>query len=642
MGASDAGETAEKADDDAADNVADKATAAQGDMPTSSGSSSGSRLFQDGSRFLQDGNRLSQDGSRLSQDGSRLSLDGSRLWQEEKHFLAIEEEGKGGSPSYEKGSEVVDKAAAAQQDTRTSGGGSGGGSRLSQGGGSLSQDDGRLSQDGSRLTQKDKIPFNSEEEAGGRSHSYEEAIDVPYKAAAAQQGRWASNGSGSGSRLSQDGSRLSNDEKKICISAGGEDDPHSFEEGSASLVARPPSLPSQLTPQQQQEEEEGSQHWRSKDVRDWAGEVKGIGNSPTPPRKTTTHPSSQLASALASSYLITAAANTRTKTGVGAVSTSGGGNSIDSGNGSGSGASSITPANTAAIATATTATIATATTATITTTTDSITTAGSTDLLQQPPFPARRRLRIYPAGNRTNKWVTREIAALEFLTGVRMRNESAIRARATSSVSISGSGAGAGGLQLVDDAEFSLTTGGGENSWRWPQQQQQGIGEGEAVVGSLAPGGVSVGAAEDYGGVGGGDGGGGADDQQNDDSDSDNGWLDQPLPSLAEGVGIGGGSGSGMPTQKSRGAPVRRNSGLGRRMTGAGSPAPARRLRGREAAHIRVPATFRHRLQSFSGHSAAVVRQWEQGLTQQVSLSIRGRWAGGVVLFLFGWAAQLK
>lgn len=69
--------------------------------------------------------------------------------------------------------------------------------------------------------------------------------------------------------------------------------------------------------------------------------------------------------------------------------------------------------------------------------------------LPQPPpalLSARRGntrgKRIYQAGNRTNKWVTREIAALDFLTGVPMRNEAAVRARATNGTARGGGLAG--------------------------------------------------------------------------------------------------------------------------------------------------------------------------------------------------------
>ncbi|CAN0321981.1 unnamed protein product, partial [Scytosiphon promiscuus] len=64
------------------------------------------------------------------------------------------------------------------------------------------------------------------------------------------------------------------------------------------------------------------------------------------------------------------------------------------------------------------------------------------------PVPAnKRRLRIYPSGrNRTSKWVTREIAALDFLTGLRMRNEAAIVAAGTIGARGWGGGGGIGAV----------------------------------------------------------------------------------------------------------------------------------------------------------------------------------------------------
>lgn len=212
------------------------------------------------------------------------------------------------------------------------------------------------------------------------------------------------------------------------------------------------------------------------------------------------------------------------------------------------------------------------------------------DLFQQPPFPVRRRLRIYPARNHTSKWVTREIAALDFLTGVRMKNEPAIRARS-------------GGMS-ADTSELAFP-GCAEGTSRWSKDQH---GEGTSTGD-----GNTFGDNRTSGGDGGKSSRNGAVSQGDDDSDSDGGWLDQPLPSTA-----GGDTSSG----RFRATPTGRNSGAGGRMSGAESPAPARRLRGREAAHIRVPSSFRHRMHSFPGHSAAVVRQWEQGLTQQASTPI--------------------
>ncbi|CAM9215945.1 unnamed protein product [Phaeothamnion confervicola] len=49
------------------------------------------------------------------------------------------------------------------------------------------------------------------------------------------------------------------------------------------------------------------------------------------------------------------------------------------------------------------------------------------------------------------------------------------------------------------------------------------------------------------------------------------------------------------------------------------SPAPGRRLPGASATLVRVPAAFRHRMSRLPGHHAAVVRQWEEGLTRQRS-----------------------
>lgn len=233
------------------------------------------------------------------------------------------------------------------------------------------------------------------------------------------------------------------------------------------------------------------------------------------------------------------------------------------------------------------------------------------DSLQQPPFPARRRLRIYPAGNRTNKWVTRELAALDFLTGIRMRNEAAIRAR--------GANGNRGGVS-TEDADFSSSGGraSDNNRLNWPQQHDGGGAE--AFPEGLAPNAGAGGALNSSDRASGNT----AAVPQGDDSDSDGGWLDQPLPS-ASGVDSGGGGGGGHSSALLRGTPGRGGPGAGvagtsGRISSMGSPAPARRLRGREAAHVRVPASFRHCMQSLPGHSAAVVRQWEQRLTQQVGM----------------------
>lgn len=94
----------------------------------------------------------------------------------------------------------------------------------------------------------------------------------------------------------------------------------------------------------------------------------------------------------------------------------------------------------------------------IPTTTTHLNRTGEAHNLQHPPLPvpprlpAGRRLRVYPS-NRTGKWVTREIAALDFLTGVRMRNEASIRAQGTHGVY--------GGREAVEDADELLpsTTG---------------------------------------------------------------------------------------------------------------------------------------------------------------------------------------
>lgn len=233
------------------------------------------------------------------------------------------------------------------------------------------------------------------------------------------------------------------------------------------------------------------------------------------------------------------------------------------------------------------------------------------DNVQQPPFPARRRLRIYRAGNRTNKWVTRELAALDFLTGIRMRNETAIRAR--------GANGARGGMSTEDDN--LLSSGGGrapDDRSNWPQQLDVEGASPEGLTTNAGAGGAqnSSGRA----------GGNTVAVPHDDDTDSEGGWLDQPLPSAAGG-GSGGGGGGGGNSTRLRGTPGRGGSvagvvGTGGRISSMGSPAPARRLRGREAAHVRVPASFRHCMMSLPGHSAAVVRQWEQGLTQQVGMGL--------------------
>lgn len=211
------------------------------------------------------------------------------------------------------------------------------------------------------------------------------------------------------------------------------------------------------------------------------------------------------------------------------------------------------------------------------------------DLLQQP-FPARRRLRIYPTSNRASKGVTREIAALEFLTGIRMRNEDIIRARDCGGGGGSGNGGGVSASVGGDD----FPAGGFRTGESWGSRDQRPWkGErgssGAATEGnvrekfSLARPGELV-------------------EEKDDDSDSDGGWLDQPSD---------GGKSARLTEVSTR---VRTPSSS----TGRWIPPPARRLRGREALHVRIPPTFRHHMQSLPGHGAAVVRQWEQGLTQQV------------------------
>ena len=265
-----------------------------------------------------------------------------------------------------------------------------------------------------------------------------------------------------------------------------------------------------------------------------------------------------------------------------------------------------------------------------------------------PIPPNRRRLRIYPTGrNRTNKWVTREIAALDFLTGLRMRNEAAILAQGTSGGGVGGGiGIGGGGDVSVGDADSSSLLGNsggggaagdnkGGGGWGWDVRKGSDGGGSENSYGEAAArGGVSpAGDGGRNGGSGGeaivkdsvgrsiatgGGGGGGGGNIDNDDTDSENGWLDQPLPSSDRG-GVDSGGNGNRSAQQLRGASSRSSVGIGRVSgAGVGGPAPARRLRGREAAHVRLPPTFRHSMQSLPGHSAAVVRQWEQGLTRQV------------------------
>lgn len=212
------------------------------------------------------------------------------------------------------------------------------------------------------------------------------------------------------------------------------------------------------------------------------------------------------------------------------------------------------------------------------------------DLLQQS-FPPRRRLRIYPTSNRASKWVTREIAALEFLTGIRMRNEDAIRARDCGGGG-GGSGSGGGVSALVGGDDFPVGGFRTEESWgsrdqrSWKGERGSPRAASEGNVRekfSLARPGELV-------------------EEEDDDSDSDGGWLDQPSD---------GGKSARLTRVSTR---VRTPSPS----TGRWIPPPARRLRGREALHVRIPPTFRHHMQSLPGHGAAVVRQWEQGLTQQV------------------------
>lgn len=266
------------------------------------------------------------------------------------------------------------------------------------------------------------------------------------------------------------------------------------------------------------------------------------------------------------------------------------------------------------------------------------------------PVPAnKRRLRIYPSGrdNRTSKWVTREIAALDFLTGLRMRNEAAI-------VAAGGRGGGMGGEGMsAEEADALFLPGGGGRVgsggdgsgggtvWGWDLQRGNVGGgaehgrtqeEEEEAAAKTGAGGFG-GEAKVSDAAGGVAGSAPAHNNVDSDDDSENGWLDQPLPSggeldgsgnssrpthqlrtAATAIGRGGGARGAAAGIGSQGGPARVVSGA----AGGGGPAPARRLRGREAAHVRVPATLRHSFRSLPGHSAAVVRQWEQGLTRQV------------------------
>lgn len=229
----------------------------------------------------------------------------------------------------------------------------------------------------------------------------------------------------------------------------------------------------------------------------------------------------------------------------------------------------------------------------------------STDDLEHPTLPPRRRLRIYRAGNRTNKWVTREIAALEFLTGVRMRNEEAIRERALH------------GGNGDEDTFFGGSGLGYNSSWFSPEQ----YGDSETLLEgtpAATPNGMvqtpgqdkSMAAAVSITSPGVAD----------DDSDSDGGWLDQPHPRGSGRTGVGNAATWRGQSSSTRSV-VPGVAAIHSRISGGGSPAPARRLRGREAAHVRVPTMFRNHMHKLPGHGAAVVRQWEQGLTQQVRQS---------------------
>ncbi|CAB1097072.1 unnamed protein product [Ectocarpus sp. CCAP 1310/34] len=271
----------------------------------------------------------------------------------------------------------------------------------------------------------------------------------------------------------------------------------------------------------------------------------------------------------------------------------------------------------------------------------------------------KRRLRIYPTGrNRNSKWVTREIAALDFLTGLKMRNEAAILAQGTSGGG--GGGGGEFGTSADDESSPPLLDSGsgvgalgdrsrrGGGGWGWDMQNEKSSdddnnnhGEAAAEVargaypaaesraGATGAGGEAK-EAKDIEGrsstptAGGVTFAGNETKNNSDDSDSDNGWLDQPLPS----TGRGGASSGHVSAHRLRVATTGRGGtgtsdgigGGGARVSGAGF----RRLRGREAAHVRLPANFRHSMQVLPGHSAAVVRQWEQGLTRQDRL-LEGR-----------------
>ncbi|CAM9317546.1 unnamed protein product, partial [Discosporangium mesarthrocarpum] len=197
------------------------------------------------------------------------------------------------------------------------------------------------------------------------------------------------------------------------------------------------------------------------------------------------------------------------------------------------------------------------------------------------PILAKRRQRIFTIG-RTTKWVTREMAALDFLMDIPMRNEQAIRLQASRlALGVAGNGdlGGGGEDRTGNRTPESLT-------------DEEGLSESELLLNRIKGEGPMEHPAK------------ARPHRASNDSNSDSDVLDQPVAGKMEAVG--------------RGGRVRHRGG------GINSPAPGRRLQGRSAVHVRVPANIRHRQDRMPGPDAAEVRQWEQRLTQQERL-LEGR-----------------
>ncbi|KAG5178671.1 hypothetical protein JKP88DRAFT_261391 [Tribonema minus] len=168
--------------------------------------------------------------------------------------------------------------------------------------------------------------------------------------------------------------------------------------------------------------------------------------------------------------------------------------------------------------------------------------------------PAKRR-RIYPVGRgqARQRWATREIAALAFLSSIPMRQEAKIIEHGTRAAQHSPGSAGRG-------APLSDADGGATGT-----------------------------------GIGTGDG----------EEDGATGHARVREPADEDEASLSDADEAGEAEGKSKG------------QRGGSSPGPGRRLGGPEATHVRVPRAFRHGLLQLPGQDAAEVRQWERSLANQ-------------------------